>query len=92
MENLMLQLNIPVPPAPLLEQAMGYQNYRNAHFLALWWEPCGDEVMVSDGLVTLRVSGRDTWPTCNTVSYIPIWLPTIWAQAIVRLIITWSSI
>ena len=52
MENQMFQLNIPVPPAPLLEQAVGYQNYRNARFLALWWEPCGDEVMVSDGLVT----------------------------------------
>jgi hypothetical protein len=52
MKNQMLQLNIPVPPAPLLEQAVGYQNYRNARFLALWWEPCGDEVMVSDGLVT----------------------------------------
>ena len=52
MKKQMLQLNIPVPPAPLLEQAVGYQNFRNAHFLALWWEPCGDEVMVSDGLVT----------------------------------------
>lgn len=52
MNNQMLQLNIPVPPAPLLEQALGYLNYRNARFLALWWEPCGDEVMVSDGLVT----------------------------------------
>jgi hypothetical protein len=43
---------IPGPPAPMLERAVGYQNDRNARFLALWWEPCGDEVMVSDGLVT----------------------------------------
>ena len=58
MENQMTQLNIPVPPAPILEKAVGYRNYRNVHFLALWWEPCGDEAMVSDGLVTF--SGH--WP------------------------------
>jgi len=52
METQMTQLNIPVPPAPILEQAVGYRNYRHARFLALWWEPCGDEAMVSDGLVT----------------------------------------
>jgi len=53
METQMTQLNIPVPPAPVLEQAVGYRNYRGARYLALWWEPCGDETMVSDGLVTL---------------------------------------
>ena len=58
MEKQMTQLNIPVPPAPLLEQAVGYRNYRNAHYLSLWWEPCGDEVMVSDGLVTFT----GLWP------------------------------
>jgi hypothetical protein len=55
MEKQLTQLNIPVPPAPVLEHAVGYRNYRNARnarFLALWWEPCGDEAMVSDGLVT----------------------------------------
>ncbi|MEI7847805.1 MAG: hypothetical protein WCK35_18530 [Chloroflexota bacterium] len=50
METKTVQINIPVPPAPLLEQAVGYRNYHGARFLAVWWEPCGDEVMVSDGL------------------------------------------
>ncbi len=45
-------LNIPVPPAPILEQAVGYENTRNAKYLSLWWEPGGDEAMVSDGFVT----------------------------------------
>jgi hypothetical protein len=54
----MNQLNIPIPPAPILEQAVGYQNSRNARYLALWWEPCGDEAMVSDGLVTFT----GLWP------------------------------
>ena len=31
---------------------MGYENTRNARYLSLWWEPAGDEVMVSDGFVT----------------------------------------
>jgi len=52
MQNQMTLLPIPVPPAPILEQAVGYQNDRQARFLALWWEPCGDEAMVSDGFVT----------------------------------------
>ena len=47
-----LPLSIPVPPAPILERAVGYQNERNARYLALWWEPCGDEVMVADGYVS----------------------------------------
>ena len=46
------QLDIPVPPAPILEQAVGYENTHNARYLALWWEPAGDEAMVSDGFVT----------------------------------------
>ena len=58
MEKQLTQLNIPVPPAPILEQTVGYRNYRNARFLALWWEPCGDEAMVSDGLVTFT----GLWP------------------------------
>lgn len=52
MEKHMIRLDIPVPPAPILEQAVGYQNTRNARYLALWWEPCGDEVMLSDGQLT----------------------------------------
>ena len=52
MENTLTVLAIPVPPEPILEQAVGYRNDRNAHYLALWWEPCGDEAMVSDGFIT----------------------------------------
>ncbi len=54
----MIQLSIPIPPAPLLERAVGYQNTRKARFLALWWEPAGDEAMVSDGFVTFT----GDWP------------------------------
>ncbi len=54
----MIQLAIPVPPAPVLERAVGYQNTRNARLLALWWEPAGDEAMVSDGFVTFT----GDWP------------------------------
>ena len=59
MENTLTVLAIPVPPEPILEQAVGYRNDRNAHYLALWWEPCGDEAMVSDGFITF--TGH--WPT-----------------------------
>ncbi len=54
----MIHLAIPVPPAPVLERAVGYQNIRNARFLALWWEPAGDEAMVSDGFATFT----GDWP------------------------------
>ena len=43
---------IPVPPSPVLEQAVGYENNKGARYLALWWEPGGDEAMVSDGYIT----------------------------------------
>ncbi len=43
-------LSIPVPPDPLLEQALGYTG--QARFIATWWEPCGDEAIVSDGRTT----------------------------------------
>lgn len=52
MDFQMIRLCIPVPPATILERAVGYQNQKNARYLALWWEPCGDEVMVSDGIVS----------------------------------------
>ena len=45
-------LSIPLPPVPILERAIGYKNDREVRFLALWWEPCGDELMVSDGFMT----------------------------------------
>lgn len=46
----LIPLAIPVPPDPLLEQAVGYT--RNARYFATWWQPEGDEAMVSDGIVT----------------------------------------
>jgi hypothetical protein len=46
------RIDIPVPPEPILENSVGYWNERGARYLALWWEPAGDEVMVSDGFVT----------------------------------------
>ena len=52
MENTLTVLAIPVPPEPILEQVVGYRNDRNAHYLALWWEPYGVEAMVSDGFIT----------------------------------------
>ena len=52
MKNQRPPLNIPVPPEPILEQAVGFQNDRNVRYLALWWEPAGDEAMLSDGFVT----------------------------------------
>lgn len=58
LENKMTRLKIPVPPAPILEQAVGYRNVRDARFLALWWEPCGDEFMVSDGFETFTGNWR----------------------------------
>jgi len=35
-----------------LEQAVRYTNTRGARYLTLWWEPAGDEAMVSDGFVS----------------------------------------
>jgi len=52
MDFQMARLRIPVPPASILERAVGYQNQHNAHYLTLWWEPSGDEEMVSDGMVS----------------------------------------
>ncbi|NMC84435.1 MAG: hypothetical protein GYA58_04030 [Anaerolineaceae bacterium] len=46
----LIPLSVPVPPVPLLEEALGYT--RKARFFATWWQPEGDEAMVSDGIVT----------------------------------------
>ncbi len=51
----LIPLSIPVPPDPLLEQALGYN--RQARFFATWWQPEGDEAMFSDGIV----SGTGLW-------------------------------
>lgn len=46
----LIPLSIPVPPEPLLERALGYTG--EARFMATWWQPEGDDAMVSDGLTT----------------------------------------
>jgi len=46
------ELNIPVPPAPLLEEAVGYVNLKQSTYMGMWWEPGGDEAVISDGLYT----------------------------------------
>lgn len=46
----MIELTIPVPPAPILERAIGYEG--DARWIAMWWEPCGDMAMVSDGQIS----------------------------------------
>ncbi|HMN13796.1 MAG TPA: hypothetical protein PKD55_15900, partial [Bellilinea sp.] len=48
----LIPLSIPVPPAPLLEQAVGYPRGEGARYLALLWEACGDEGMVSDRYIS----------------------------------------
>lgn len=47
----MIALNIAVPPAPILENALGYQG--EARWMATYWEPGGDEAMVSDGQISM---------------------------------------
>ena len=44
-----ISLHIPVPPAPILEQAVGYPDEVGARYLSLWWECANDEVILSDG-------------------------------------------
>jgi len=73
MDFQMCRLSIPVPPASILERAVGYQNQRNARYLALWWEPCGDEVMVSDGMVSF--TGH--WPGYLTYVQHPLVAPAM---------------
>jgi hypothetical protein len=50
MKPKMIPLNIPVPPAPILEQAVGYPDEDGARFLSLWWECADDEVFLSDAV------------------------------------------
>ncbi len=47
-------LPLPIPMPPSLEGALGYSG--EGRFLALWWEPAGDEAMWSDGRTT-----TDAW-------------------------------
>lgn len=64
------RLDIPVPPAPILENAVGYLVKEPPRWLALWWERCGDEVMYSDGrlMSTGDWHGYLTWvDSCASV-------------------------
>lgn len=63
MENDWIRIDAPVPPEPILENAVGYHNQRGARHIALWWEPAGDEVMVSDGFVTFTGHWPGYWPS-----------------------------
>lgn len=45
-------LRIHVPSASIFDRTVGFPNQRNVRFLTLWWQPCEDEAMVSDGLGT----------------------------------------
>ncbi len=44
----MIKLSIPVPPAPILEDALGYAG--DARLLSIYWTPSGDEAVLDDGL------------------------------------------
>lgn len=46
----LIPLTVPVPPEPLLEDALGYTG--KARYFAAWWQPEGDESMTGDGLTT----------------------------------------
>ena len=63
MKPKMTPINIPVPPEPILEQAVGYKNDVGARYLSLWWECAVDEAMLSDGSLT-------TTTTANWAGYL----------------------
>ncbi len=46
----MINTGMMAPPAPILENAVGYSG--EAEWLGLYWEPAGDEAMVTDGRMT----------------------------------------
>ena len=48
MKPKMIPIHIPVPPAPILEQAVGYPDEAGARYLSLWWGCADDEVLLSD--------------------------------------------
>ena len=46
-------LSLPFPPSPILEDAVGYKKDNpELKYLGMWWEPCGDEAIISDGKIT----------------------------------------
>jgi len=49
----LIPLSAPVPPQ--LEQALGYDG--EAHYVAFYWTPCGDELVFDDG----QVCGDGNW-------------------------------
>ena len=67
MKPKMTPINIPVPPEPILERAVGYPDDVGARYLSLWWacarasgpgEPVGDEAMLSDGSMTTTTTAN----------------------------------
>lgn len=66
-----ITLSIPVPPEPILEQALGYTG--QARFMGTWWEPCGDEAMVSDG----RITATGEWQGFLAYVHHPLIRPTL---------------
>lgn len=67
----LIPLLIPVPPAPMLEQALGYTG--PARCFATWWEPAGDEAMLSDGVTT--ATGQ--WQAFLTYTEHPVISPVL---------------
>jgi hypothetical protein len=47
---MIVPLTYPVPPQPLLEKAFSFTG--DARYFALFWEPYGDEAMLTDGRTT----------------------------------------
>ncbi len=66
------RLDVPIPPARLLERALGYGG--EAEWLAIWWEPAGDEARWSDG----RRSADAEWPAYLLYTRHPRVAPALW--------------
>lgn len=47
-----------LPPAPVVERAIGYRPSKSKRFIALFWTPSGDEARLNDG----RVEVDAYWP------------------------------
>lgn len=62
------QLDMIVPPNPVLEEALGYTPSNPARYVAFYWEPAGDEAMFHDGLFSTDCN----WSAYLMWTYIPI--------------------
>lgn len=43
------EIRVPVPPEPLLEDAVGYCNSSPTKYLGIWGKRCRDKAMISGG-------------------------------------------